>query len=537
MSPKTLRPTRRVRRVVSLALAGLATAAAAFVVAPTVSVAAACSSDVITDVDGGGSDVIVGLPSYNLPGKADAGAIVVFSNVAQPGQSDPTAPTKATLYTAASFGLTAEADARFGAAVVIWRDSGSFDDADNCADVIVGSPGHSVGGKAKAGQVYKVKGTTSALSGVLQTYDEDHLAGTGGAQAGAEFGSAIAAETLGMLVFGAPGRDIGSAIDAGHVVRLNYLLSDQDPEVSVIRQGGVNSAGAAETGDRFGEVLAMIPTGDGPILFIGVPHEDIGSKADAGAVGMIPNIGNLGLVSQDSPGAAGSAEAGDRYGASLTVYATFINKPVAMLGIGVPGEDIGGKSDAGMVSFGDAEIGEVGTDTAGPLTGLARTITQNSPGVPGVTEAGDHFGAALASGDFGEDTGQLKLVVTSPAENLGSIVDAGSLEMLPIEGNGAPSPGRSAETWTQDSPKVPGVAERGDRFGAAVSSVELTRIINDTDLVWPVTLVTVPGEQIGNADDAGMAYLGVAPGARSVQLVPPVLQAGAGIGMVPMQTG
>jgi hypothetical protein len=84
---------------------------------------------------------------------------------------------------------------------------------------------------------------------------------------------------------------------------------------------------------------------------------------------------------------------------------------------------------------------------------------------------------------------------------------------------------------------VRGIAERSDRFGAGVSSVELTRIINDDDLVWPITLVTVPGEQIGTAASAGLAYLGVAPGARSVQLVPPVLQAGPGIGMVPMKTG
>jgi hypothetical protein len=37
--------------------------------------------------------------------------------------------------------------------------------------------------------------------------------------------------------------------------------------------------------------------------------------------------------------------------------------------------------------------------------------------------------------------------------------------------------------------------------------------------------------------DAGMAYLGVAPGLGSVALVPPRAQRGAGIGMVPMQIG
>ena len=41
------------------------------------------------DLDGGGPDVVVGLPSYDLPGKPDAGAIVVFSNVAAKGAADP----------------------------------------------------------------------------------------------------------------------------------------------------------------------------------------------------------------------------------------------------------------------------------------------------------------------------------------------------------------------------------------------------------------------------------------------------------------
>ena len=40
----------------------------------------ACWEDVPADVDGGGPDVAIGMPSYDLPGKPDAGAIVVFSN-------------------------------------------------------------------------------------------------------------------------------------------------------------------------------------------------------------------------------------------------------------------------------------------------------------------------------------------------------------------------------------------------------------------------------------------------------------------------
>lgn len=61
--------------------------------APAAAAAAACWDNAITDVDGGGLDAILGLPSYDLPGKPDAGAIVVFSNVASDGESDPSTPT------------------------------------------------------------------------------------------------------------------------------------------------------------------------------------------------------------------------------------------------------------------------------------------------------------------------------------------------------------------------------------------------------------------------------------------------------------
>ena len=78
---------------------------------PAAAVASPCWNDVPADLDGGGPDVVVGLPSYDLPGKVDAGAIVVFSNVAAHGSADPKAPTARTLLTAADFGLATQAGA------------------------------------------------------------------------------------------------------------------------------------------------------------------------------------------------------------------------------------------------------------------------------------------------------------------------------------------------------------------------------------------------------------------------------------------
>ncbi len=57
------------------------------------------------------------------------------------------------------------------------------------------------------------------------------------------------------------------------------------PIVSVVQQGGAG-AGSPESGDRFGEVLDVFGSGEGPILMVGVPHEDVGNRADAGAVAL-----------------------------------------------------------------------------------------------------------------------------------------------------------------------------------------------------------------------------------------------------------
>ena len=193
----------------------------------------------MSDVDGGGPDAIVGLPSYDLPGQRDAGAIVVYSNVAADGSPAPTAPRAKRLLTANDFpGLSAQAGARFGAAVVVWTDDAQ--DPDHCADLLVSAPGQDVEGQRGAGEVYLINGSTSGLSTVRTTFNEDSLnvdGVTDGAQAGAAFGSTLTSDTQSAIAIGAPGRDVETAKDAGRVVFLNYLLSDQDPEVFVVEQG------------------------------------------------------------------------------------------------------------------------------------------------------------------------------------------------------------------------------------------------------------------------------------------------------------
>lgn len=524
-----IKPTQKIRVIAAsaLLLAGL-------VLLPQTAARAApepCWDTVRNDVDGGGPDVILGLPSYDLPGKPNAGAIVVFSDLAAEGVSNPSAPSARTVLTADDFtGLTSQADARFGASVVLWRDPGT--NSDQCSNVLVGAPGQNVAGQAGAGRVYLLQGSAAGLGGVVRSYDEASLAGTGGAQAGANFGAAIAIDPSSMISIGAPRRDIGSAVDAGRVVQLDYRLS-MTPTVRTVQQGGAG-AGGPENGDRFGEVLDMFATFHGPLLMVGIPREDIGTKVDAGAVALMPDEGVLSMVTQDSPGAGGAVEAGDRYGAALDSWATFIeDHPVIMIVVGVPGEDIGNTANAGMVSY--AAIDLLETELP-PIKGLGVTMTQDTPGVPGSVEAGDAFGSAVATAEYGTDSGRQHVAVGAPLENLGTVVDAGMVTMTLIDIQTAmPVPGSQPDAWHQDSTGVGGVPERGDRLGSSLGSVQLATVQEDEDLVWALMLVNVEGEDRGTTADAGMAYLGVAPGNGSVELLPPSIQAGAGLGMLGMQ--
>ena len=174
------------------------------------------------------------------------------------------------------------------------------------------------------------------------------------------------------------------------------------------------------------------------------------------------------------------------------------------------------------------------SDTTG-LIGQARTVTQDSPGMPGTAESGDLFGNAVLAGEFGHESGHVDLAVTAPLEDLSGEQNAGSLSMAEYDVYGNLEPRNRPASWSQDSAGVTGTAERGDRFGTAATSILLTTPEDDDDSIWLQNLVTVPREDVSDVTDAGMAYLGFAPGAVSIALTPPELQAGAGLGMAPMQ--
>jgi hypothetical protein len=143
---------------------------------------------------------------------------------------------------------------------------------------------------------------------------------------------------------------------------------------------------------------------------------------------------------------------------ALGVIADFNGDGFSDLAVGVPGEDVNGHPDAGGVN--------VIYGSATGLTAMGNQFwTESSPGVPGATALGDQFGFAVATGDLNGD-GYADLAIgipmkASPVENAGAVV------VLYGSANGLTAAG--SQLWTQDSPGIAGIEQRGDQFGRSLS--------------------------------------------------------------------
>ena len=125
------------------------------------------------------------------------------------------------------------------------------------------------------------------------------------------------------------------------------------------------------------------------------------------------------------------------------------------LAIGVSDESVGSAHGAGAVN--------VIYGSASGLTASGNQLwTQDSPGIQGLAEAGDHFGSALATGDFNND-GFADLAVGVPGEDVGSAQDAGAVNVIYGSASGLASAGN--QLWDQNSSGSQDPAEAGDGFG------------------------------------------------------------------------
>src|SRR6266540_1109212 len=350
---------------------------------------------------------------------------------------------------------------------------------DGCGDIVVADPDATVGGVARAGRVNVLHGGPGGARLLLT----QGMAGVGGApETDDRFGAVIHVariddDAYADLVVAVPSESIGSAGDAGivHVIFGSASGLGGGKAGLVLRQGRYGVPGTPEAGDRFGAAIAVNTTDlDGagypaPAIAYGVPGEDLGSIADAGVAGLVAFDGATGAVaeaadiSQDSPGISGAAEAGDRFGGAVEVFqgpggfgCGVVGVDGLTLVVGTPGEDLGSVRDAGMIHL------VRGQTSDSPLT-------QDSPGVDGVAEAGDQFGARLALTSFCEHDGpshvRLAVGVRVPSEDIGSKADAGAVQVF---GDQTSTPGIGSVSVGQSIVGQP--VEAGDHFGAALAT-------------------------------------------------------------------
>ncbi len=194
----------------------------------------------------------------------------------------------------------------------------------------------------------------------------------------------------------------------------------------------------------YGGDLAVMTKPD-PLIVVSSDGAEVGG-VDSGALYAIP-VTAAGkakpgeLISQNSAGIPGSNEAGDGFGTSIDAQGN-------TLVVGAPGEDTTKAKDTGMI--------EVLRRTGGTsFTGAG--IHQDTAGVPGSAENGDHFGQSVAIEDG-------HVAVGLPGEDIGSVKDAGMITHFTDNGTTTTATG----AFNQDSPGIPGSNEAQDAFGEFV---------------------------------------------------------------------
>jgi hypothetical protein len=356
---------------------------------------------------------------------------------------------------------------------------------DNFADLAVGAPGEGVGGAAGAGALNVLYGSASGLEPSSDVFTQ----GSGGVAGAAElddgFGAAVAKGNINGdeffdLAVGAPGERVGSVGFAGAV---NVLYGS----AAGLGGGPLFVQSNPESNDGFGGSLATADFNDDGFfdLAVGAAGENVGTAADAGAVTVLFG-GPGGITTAGSQtfwqgnGASGTAESNDEFGLSVAT-GVLANDDFADLVVGAPGEDVGTVQDAGAVNV---------------LSGSAGGLVNGSLATQGNPEDDDAFGFAVATGDFDEPAGD-DVVAGAPGETVNGRAAAGAVSVF----NGPPTGLASERLLFQGSSGIPGAAESGDGFGAAVAPTD-SNGIGQWDLA-----VGVPGEDIGPDVEAGVVNL------------------------------
>ncbi|GAA2521126.1 hypothetical protein Ahu01nite_082310 [Winogradskya humida] len=391
-------------------------AAAAAALAPAV---AGCTAGADSDFNGDGiSDVAIGDPDALVGRQARAGTVTIVYGgtgtvqvLSQGISGVPGGP---------------EAGDQFGFALA------SYDaNKDGCADLAVSAPFEGTTTDAAAGAVVVLYGAPTGLStGSAGTFIE--ALGTGWEDhndADDWFGYSLAAGNTPagdpFVVMGVPGADISSAPGAGMALYLRNTTV-------VNLYSGHGISGVPEADDRVGFSVSASPYH----VAVGSPGEALADVVWAGVVNVFTHdivsglLKQVAVVGENAAQIGNTPKANDNFGKSVSLApyrapGAAAGTVTSILAVGAPGTEVNGLSDAGLVHrFLVTATGATRIDS----------LSQASAGVADDIEDGDYFGdvVRLVNTKPGEvSTAQtVQLAVGSPGEDVGSVLDAGSVSVF-----------------------------------------------------------------------------------------------------------